>query len=89
MARINLSQHIHENIHDEVMGVSGPAAMTMAPANSKKAVNDGYFTHQSIDEVNTIKKYFKKKLWNFCPQLFDFVMSLRSLRGDNLATKLT
>ena len=63
MARINLSK----NIHDEVMEVSGPAAMTMAPANSKKAVNDGDFTHQSIDEVNTIKKYFEKKLWNFCP----------------------
>jgi hypothetical protein len=54
MARINLSQ----NIHDEVVEVSGPAAMTMAPANSKKAVNDGYFTHRSIDEVNTIEKYF-------------------------------
>jgi hypothetical protein len=58
MARINLSQNIHENIHDTAMEVSGPAAMTMAPANSKKAVNDGYFTHRSIDEVNTIEKYF-------------------------------
>ena len=56
MVRINLSQ----KIHDEVVEVSGPAAMTMAPANSKKSVNDGDFTHRSIDEVNTIEKYFKK-----------------------------
>ena len=63
MARINLSQ----KIHDEVVEVSGPAAMTIAPANSKKAVNDGDFTHQNIHEVNTIDNYFEKSYGNVYP----------------------
>ena len=63
MARINLIQ----KIHDKVVEVSGPAAITIAPANSKKAVNDGDFTHQSIDKVNTIDNYFVKSYGNFYP----------------------
>ena len=63
MARINYGKKIYDN----VVEVSGPAAITIAPANSKKALNDGDFTHRSIDEVNTIDNYFAKSYGNLYP----------------------